>query len=190
MKKNSSEKSSLHCLGFLICESKLSTHCSLLPSPLPRVVPMAGGREFLLPKGPSSGAKGRGAFPTAAGAAAQLTDGSVWFALLSVLALCVSPCPTWHRPAVPLLPRPGRPRQPRAPLPNSSSMAMMISTWSKLSRPRSFMKWDSAVSWGRTRRSAGHGHPARPVTPEPVAPGPPASPPSRSPSRGRSCRRA
>lgn len=32
--------------------------------------------------------------------------------------------------------------------PNSSSMAIMISTWSKLSRPRSFMKWDDVCSCG------------------------------------------
>lgn len=32
--------------------------------------------------------------------------------------------------------------------PNSSSMAMMISTWSKLSSPKSFMKWD--VTWSCT----------------------------------------
>lgn len=31
--------------------------------------------------------------------------------------------------------------------PNSSSIAMMISTWSKLSNPKSFMKWDVAWSY-------------------------------------------
>lgn len=37
-------------------------------------------------------------------------------------------------------------------VPNSSSMAMIISTWSKLSKPKSFMKWESAVSCKKKRR--------------------------------------
>lgn len=67
-----------------------------------------------------------------------------------------------------------------APLPNSSSMAMMISTWSRLSSPRSFMKCASAVSWGCTQAVSSRSRPR----PRPPRPGP------RSPSRGRSCRTA
>lgn len=36
--------------------------------------------------------------------------------------------------------------QTQPALPNSSSMAMMISTWSRLSRPRSFMKCEFTES--------------------------------------------
>ena len=43
-------------------------------------------------------------------------------------------------------------------LPNSSSIAMMISTWSRLSSPRSFTKWESRVNCKETMQKLWEGN--------------------------------
>lgn len=87
-------KTNLDCLGFLICNAKLSSHCS--PFPLPRWCPWGGGKKFLIPKGLNS--RAQGCIPNAQGCPAHwwlwdvypvLRTSSVCqrFALLSGLAL-------------------------------------------------------------------------------------------------------